>query len=360
MDEETSFTIDDSGTNKVSQTDDDPSNEDDDNNDNESWSSYDILPSEDFENNEHDAHSENEDVDVENEQNNSEDSGVDNVSQDSDGPDGCEDGAKMDIEEAQYLQQMLETHWKVMAMTFRSQGDAYIFYNSASEERRAGRRRSKFITKEGRIRRLRPETRLHYENCIVCLHENKAHDDYEANQKVPPVVNEYKAIKEHAAKVFTPPNFYILQDDLNKMGQLEIFETLVVIEHHTFTVTWKDNHKFMYNVVYERVQCKSDLFGWGWSGPEKRERYSQVSIKTAEAAHVGADDPFLFNELMKRLDDIIAKKNILKEELIGHRRCALIAKQAIQAEEGATGHNKELGIEIDRGKKKLVARVSGG
>lgn len=79
---------------------------------------------------------------------------------------------------------MVETHWKVMAMTFRSQGDAYIFYNNHAKEHgfsirkqkvkrgasgmiryrrflcsRAGRRQSKFITMEGRKRRLRPETR---------------------------------------------------------------------------------------------------------------------------------------------------------------------------------------------------------
>ena len=79
---------------------------------------------------------------------------------------------------------MLETHWKVMAMTFRSQGDAYIFYNNHAREHgfsirkqkvkrgasgmiryrrflcsKAGRRQSKFITMEGRKRRLRPETR---------------------------------------------------------------------------------------------------------------------------------------------------------------------------------------------------------
>uniref|UniRef100_A0A8I6XCC8 Protein FAR1-RELATED SEQUENCE n=1 Tax=Hordeum vulgare subsp. vulgare TaxID=112509 RepID=A0A8I6XCC8_HORVV len=232
---------------------------------------------------------------------------------------------------------------------------------------------------------------VHYENCIVHLRENEAHDDCEANQNVPPVIIIYKAIEEHAAKVFTHANFYILQDDLKKMGQLKIFETLVGIERQTFTITWQDIRNFRYNVVYEPgnseetisytclemvrkglpckhilfvlhhrklseipkccvlnrlsknaidglpVQRKSDLFGWGWSGPEKRERYSQVSIKTAEAAHVALDDPFLFDELMKCLDDIIAKKKIPKEELIGRRRCALIAKQAIQAEEGAAG-----------------------
>ncbi|XP_020149875.2 protein FAR-RED ELONGATED HYPOCOTYL 3-like [Aegilops tauschii subsp. strangulata] len=85
---------------------------------------------------------------------------------------------------------------------------------------------------------------VHYENCIVRLRENEAYDDCEAFQKEPPSVTEYKALEEHAAKVFTPANFYILQDDLHKMGQLEIFETLVGIGRQTFMVTWKDNHKF--------------------------------------------------------------------------------------------------------------------
>lgn len=41
-----------------------------------------------------------------------------------------------------------------------------------------------------------------------------------------------------------------------------------------------------------------------------------MSIKSAEAAHVAANDPFLFYELMKCLDDIIARKKIPEEELI--------------------------------------------
>lgn len=76
------------------------------------------------------------------------------------------------------------------------------------------------------------------------------HDDCEANQKVPPAVTEYKDIEEHAAKVFIPANFCIQQNDL-KMRELEIFETLVGIERQTFIVTWQNNHKFRYNVVYE-------------------------------------------------------------------------------------------------------------
>ncbi|KAE8813891.1 hypothetical protein D1007_08804 [Hordeum vulgare] len=141
MNEETTFTFDDNGTNKVSWSNSDPSNEDNDNSDSELWSSYDILPLEDFENNEHGANSENEDVDVENEQNNYEESGADNVSQV--GSDGSEDGAKMDTGEAQYPQQMLDTHWKVMAMTFWFQGYAYKFYNKHAKERGFNMRREK-------------------------------------------------------------------------------------------------------------------------------------------------------------------------------------------------------------------------
>lgn len=127
------------------------------------------------------------DVDVKNEQNNHEESWADNLSQEgSDGLDGGDDEAEMDIEEAQYQQQKLETHWKVMAMSFWPQGDAYIFYNKHAKEHgfsirrekmkrgkgalgiiwfrrfvcsRAGRRQRKIITMEGRTRRLRPETR---------------------------------------------------------------------------------------------------------------------------------------------------------------------------------------------------------
>ncbi|XP_020175538.3 protein FAR1-RELATED SEQUENCE 5-like [Aegilops tauschii subsp. strangulata] len=124
---------------------------------------------------------------------------------------------------------------------------------------------------------------VHYENCIVRLRENEAYDDCEAFQKEPPSVTEYKALEEHAAK-------------------LEIFETLVGIGHQTFMVTWKDNHKFRYNVVYEP-----------------------------------ANDPFLFDELMKCLDNIIVQKKISEEELIGSRRYAMLKKEASQAQQVEPG-----------------------
>lgn len=93
---------------------------------------------------------------------------------------------EIDIAETEKLEKMLDTHCKVMKMTFKSQGDAYMFYNNHAKERgfgirkekvkrgkgpagiirfrrfvcfRAGRRRRKFITMDGRTRRLRGETR---------------------------------------------------------------------------------------------------------------------------------------------------------------------------------------------------------
>ncbi|XP_073363086.1 protein FAR1-RELATED SEQUENCE 5-like, partial [Aegilops tauschii subsp. strangulata] len=86
----------------------------------------------------------------------------------------------------EYQQESLDRHWKVMRKTFRSLGEAYIFYNQYAYERgfsvrkdslkyskgpegtmrlrkylcaRAGKRQAKLCTMEGRTRRLRGETR---------------------------------------------------------------------------------------------------------------------------------------------------------------------------------------------------------
>ncbi|KAE8791408.1 hypothetical protein D1007_34157 [Hordeum vulgare] len=134
MDEGTTFMWDENYTDKVTNTGTDIVNEDDDSNDNDLCSLYDILSSEDFGNNKHGANSENvtgvysdfifDEVDVDNVQNNFLESFSDNLSQEeSDGTSGDHDEADMDTEEAQRQQKMLEMHW-IMAMTFRSQGDA--------------------------------------------------------------------------------------------------------------------------------------------------------------------------------------------------------------------------------------------
>ena len=54
-------------------------------------------------------------------------------------------------------------------------------------------------------------------------------------------------------------------------------------------------------------------------------------------SHVAANDPFLFDELMKCLDNIIAQKKIPEEELIGSRRYAKLKKEASQAQQVEPG-----------------------
>ena len=179
---------------------------------------------------------------------------------------------------------------------------------------------------------------VHYENCIDRLRENEAKDDCIANQSLPLSITAYKAIEDHAALVFTPANFYILQKDLSTLAELELFETLEGVQRRTYIVTWQNNHNFRYDVIHEpsnsenTISCscgrmvrkglpckhilfvlaivlklseipnccvlrrltkharhglpaqrKSDLFGWGWAGAEQRSRYSRLSIKGAQA-----------------------------------------------------------------------------
>ncbi|XP_048574232.1 protein FAR1-RELATED SEQUENCE 5-like [Triticum urartu] len=94
----------------------------------------------------------------------------------------------------EYQQESLDMHWKVMRKTFRSLGEAYIFYNQYAYERgfsvrkdslkyskgrertkrlrkylcaRAGKRQAKLCTIEGRTRRLRGDTRCFCEAHIT-------------------------------------------------------------------------------------------------------------------------------------------------------------------------------------------------
>ncbi|XP_073362412.1 protein FAR1-RELATED SEQUENCE 5-like [Aegilops tauschii subsp. strangulata] len=62
---------------------------------------------------------------------------------------------------------------------------------------------------------------VHYENCIVRLRENEAYDDYTASQTVPVTVTECQTIESYAAKAFTHANFYMLQQDMKKVQELE-------------------------------------------------------------------------------------------------------------------------------------------
>lgn len=107
------------------------------------------------------------------------------------GPSGMDehvvdDVFNFDIGFDEYQQDSLDRHWKVMRKTFRSLGEAYIFYNQYAKDRgfsvrkdllkflkgpeggmrlrrylcsRAGKRQAKSCTMEGRTRRLRGESR---------------------------------------------------------------------------------------------------------------------------------------------------------------------------------------------------------
>jgi hypothetical protein len=65
---------------------------------------------------------------------------------------------------------------------------------------------------------------LHYENAIVRLRETKAKDDYMCSQTTLVAVTNSKEIERAAAKVFTPANFYILQEDVHKIDNIEVLE----------------------------------------------------------------------------------------------------------------------------------------
>ena len=201
---------------------------------------------------------------------------------------------------------------------------------------------------------------VHYENCIVRLRENEAHDDYTNSQTVPvPVLDECKDIEKSAAREFTAANFYILQEDMKKARELEVLERLRGADTHRFILTWKENRDIRFTVDYtpgnseETVKCScrsmyrkglpckhilhvliqlrlreipkclvlrrlsqvargglpvkrtSDLFAWGWAGAGDRARYSELTILSAEATHKACHKPFLFDKLKAALRDII-------------------------------------------------------
>ena len=209
---------------------------------------------------------------------------------------------------------------------------------------------------------------VHYENCIVRLRENEAYDDYTASQTLPVTVTECQAIESYAAKAFTQANFYMLQQDMKKVQELEVIDRLTGTDSQRFVVAWKNNRDHRFNVDYtpgnsaETIKCScrsmtrkglpckhiihvlnalnlpvipkccvlrrfskkaraglpvkrtSDLFAWGWSSGEDRARYSELTIKSSEACHVACSNPFLFDKLMAALDDIIVNKDIQGNE----------------------------------------------
>nr|XP_020182161.1 protein FAR1-RELATED SEQUENCE 5-like [Aegilops tauschii subsp. strangulata] len=65
---------------------------------------------------------------------------------------------------------------------------------------------------------------LQYENAVVRIRENEARDDCTASQSLPVPVTSSRKLEIAVSHVFTPANFYMLQDDLNKIDDMEIVE----------------------------------------------------------------------------------------------------------------------------------------
>ena len=91
---------------------------------------------------------------------------------------------------------------------------------------------------------------LHYENAVVHIRENEAHDDCTASQTAPVPVTRCRELEVAASRVFTPANFYMLQDDLKKVGGMEIVERIVGDESHQFMEEFPEETFF--GVVYFR------------------------------------------------------------------------------------------------------------
>jgi hypothetical protein len=55
-----------------------------------------------------------------------------------------------------------------------------------------------------------------------------------------PITNS-RELEVAASKAFTPTVFYILQEELRKIGRIEISERMFWADAHTFVIAWKGN-----------------------------------------------------------------------------------------------------------------------
>jgi zinc finger SWIM domain-containing protein 3 len=90
----------------------------------------------------------------------------------------------------------------------------------------------------------------HYENCVSRLRETEAELDCRASQSMPVPLTDHKRIEVACCQVFTVSNFNILQGQIAKIDDFEIFETLVGEESERFIVARKDRKKSLYLVDY--------------------------------------------------------------------------------------------------------------
>ena len=99
----------------------------------------------------------------------------------------------------------------------------------------------------------------HYENCVSRLRETEAGLDCGASQSVPVLLTCHKEIEEACSKVFTAANFYILQEQLSKIADFEIFETLEGTDSQRFIVARKEKKKSLYLVDYLCVNLEAKM-----------------------------------------------------------------------------------------------------
>ncbi|KAK1611481.1 hypothetical protein QYE76_035154 [Lolium multiflorum] len=83
---------------------------------------------------------------------------------------------------------------------------------------------------------------VHYENSSSRVQEEEARHDAIDSQTLPVAVTRYKDIETSAARKFTAANFYLVQEELKKIGGLEIVDQLGCVGGvSTFVVSWMNN-----------------------------------------------------------------------------------------------------------------------
>ena len=100
---------------------------------------------------------------------------------------------------------------------------------------------------------------LHYENAVVRIRENEARDDCTASQSLPVPVTSSMELEIAASHVFTPANFYMLQDDLRKIDGMEIVEIKLGDGSQQYIVAWKNNRKSRFWVEYTPVNSAETI-----------------------------------------------------------------------------------------------------
>jgi hypothetical protein len=92
---------------------------------------------------------------------------------------------------------------------------------------------------------------VHFENVIVHLREKEARlHGCTASQTLPVPITNSREPKVAASKAFTSTVFYILQEELRKIGRIKNLERMFGADSHTFVVAWKDNRSSKFYVEH--------------------------------------------------------------------------------------------------------------